>query len=57
MRARSISLGAGMLHRPSSSGAASFGNDPPNYRVLLENDADIDADACQMYRSLYLRLC
>jgi hypothetical protein len=54
MRARSISLGAGMQHRPSSSGAASFGSDPPNYRLLLENDADIDADVRQCQGSPYL---
>lgn len=57
MRARSISLGTGMQHRPSSSGAASFGNDPPNYRLLLENDADINAEVRQSCRSPYFRQC
>uniref|UniRef100_A0A0K3CD28 BY PROTMAP: gi/647402165/emb/CDR48445.1/ RHTO0S18e00210g1_1 [Rhodosporidium toruloides] n=1 Tax=Rhodotorula toruloides TaxID=5286 RepID=A0A0K3CD28_RHOTO len=46
MRARSVSFGAGTQHRSSplgTDGVAGLGNDPPNYRLLLETDADIDA--------------
>lgn len=49
MRARSVSFGAGTQHRSSplgTDGVAGLGNDPPNYRLLLETDADIDAGVC-----------
>ncbi|BGP52437.1 meiotic PUF protein 1 [Rhodotorula kratochvilovae] len=41
-RARSVSLGAPFQPRPLSSQRAL---DPPNYRVLLETDAEIDHEA------------
>ncbi|BGO96251.1 meiotic PUF protein 1 [Rhodotorula toruloides] len=48
MRSRSVSVGAGTQHRSSPSstqGVAGLGNDTPNYRLLLETDADIDAES------------
>ncbi|GEM11880.1 pumilio-family RNA binding repeat protein [Rhodotorula toruloides] len=48
MRSRSVSLGAAAQLRPPSlnlDGVAVLGNNPPNYRLLLESDANIDAES------------